>query len=371
MKKLAWYLPALVLPTMLAGWMAFAPAQAPVAGPPVVKQQDKQSPRYFKGRKPLPRDVSAWLHKVKFESHRHLHKALQAIAPPASWDSRTLGIIGPIKDQANCGSCWDFSGTFVCEVAFYKAGLFKPDGTQSLSEQYTLDCGRNGGCEGDDNVTVLQWCKDTGIPQTSSYGAYTARSGRCNNSGTLYKVDDWGYASSNGGQGVTADKDIQVAIMTYGAVGCAVAADNAFANWSGDQTTPFAGSGSQDIDHDVALVGWVTDAKGVIWIMRNSWGPSWGNQGYMYIRSGANLIGTESVWAVKAGPGPVPPAPIPSAAIMSLDFSARGYGPNQDMTFNTGAFTIPAVKINLVPVGNVPAGQPGLIAAPPAGCCGK
>jgi hypothetical protein len=344
--------------------LSVSPAQPPVAGPPAVQPVQVAGKTYYKGRVALKPDAADWLRKIKHQKFYQRLKALQAVAPPASWDSRTLGIISPVWDQAACGSCWAFSGTFTAQVALNKAGVLKSDGTQDLSTQYTLDCYSNGGCNGDDNVTVLQHAKDTGLPLTSAYGAYHARAGKCNTAGatTLYKIDDWGYADSNGGNGVTADGDIQRAIMTYGAVGCAVAADNAFSNWTGDQTTPFAGSGSRSIDHDVAIVGWVTDAKGVIWCMRNSWGDSWGQNGYMWIRSGANLIGTEAVFATKASVNPpVPPTPPipPVTAIMSLDFSRGGYGPNQNVTFNTGPYTIPSVKVNLVPVAaKEPEGKP-------------
>ncbi len=268
-------------------------------------------PAGFKGHVRAPNKD----HLISLSHARHSYRlmALHQFQTPAAFDSRALGIIGPVKDQSNCGSCWDFSGTCVVEVANYKAGVLKPDGSQALSEEYTLSCGKNGGCNGDDNTNVLDWAKATGLPLSSDYGPYVASRGSCKwKSGMkLVKVDDWGFANSSGdtGQSVTPTQDIKNAIIAYGCVGCAVAAGgDSF--WNEGQGI---GTGSShSIDHDVALVGW-DDSKGTkgAWIMRNSWGTSWGSmQGYAWIAYGAYDIGTEAVWAIVHNVNP-PPSPTP------------------------------------------------------------
>lgn len=239
-------------------------------------------------------------HLIALSHARHGErlKGLRAVPLPAQWDSRAHGLIGPIKDQAQCGSCWDFSGTSLVEVAYNKAGIGGGANAFILSEEYTLSCCRNGGCNGDDNTTVLDWAKSHGLPLTSDYGPYKASPGKClyKHKMPLFKIDDWGFADGNGGQGVTPTQDIKLAIMNYGIVGCAVAADDAFQAYTGGvfQSTQ---SDPNEIDHDVALVGWNdTDHA---WILRNTWTTAWGEQGYMRIAYGANLVGTEAVWAVK------------------------------------------------------------------------
>lgn len=253
-------------------------------------------PRGFTGH--VRRPDKDHLQDVSHKRHKQSLQNLLAIPAPAAWDSRTFGWIPPIKNQGQCGSCWDFSGTGVIEVAYWKAGI-----PVILSEQYTLSCGRNGGCNGDDNTTVLEWAKSTGIPTTADYGGYqqSARSCLYKPSMKLYKIDDWGFASSSGdtGQNVTPTADIKAAIMNFGCVGCAVAAGgDSFWN-SGTGT----GTGrSHSIDHDVMIVGWDDDhdngdgSKGA-WIMRNSWDTSWGENGYAWVKYGAYDLGTESVWA--------------------------------------------------------------------------
>jgi C1A family cysteine protease len=252
-------------------------------------------PIYAKGH--IRRPDKDHLIELSKSAHQNHLRQLKTVPPPSKWDSRDRGWVGPIKDQGNCGSCWNFSGTGIVDIAYNKVGIGGGPGTFILSEEYSLSCYRTGKCEGDDNTTVLDWAKAHGLPLESAYGPYKAEPTKCAYTSrmTLYPVDDWGFASSEGGRGVTPTTDIKAAIMAYGAVGCAIAADNAFMNHPAG--TVFQGSGATSIDHDVILVGW-DDLTGS-WILRNSWGPAWCEDGYIRIEYGANLVGTESVWTVK------------------------------------------------------------------------
>jgi len=242
----------------------------------------------------------------------HLFRA--ALDPPAAWDSWTLGWVGPIKDQKQCGSCWNFSGTRTVEGTLIKAGVLTT--SQPLSEQYTMDCYSNGGCNGDDNVTVLTQAKKVGLPMTADYGTYTASSGKCKYDPKmkLWIIDDWGFCDGNGGNGVAPPIDIKTNIMASGIVGCAV--DAGFS----DPGTGIISGGGNNIDHDVTLTGWqdtatkVTVAVGLKntylkptvtasagwWWMDNSWGTGWGDGGRARIKWGAYSIGTEAVFCKKA-----------------------------------------------------------------------
>lgn len=246
-------------------------------------------------------------HLIRLKHARHAKRlcALRAVPMPAVFDSRAMGVVGPIKNQGSCGSCWDFSGTGIVEIAYNRAGLGGGAGTFVLSEEYTLSCYQNGQCNGDDNTTVLDWAKAHGLPLAADYGAYQAAPGSClwQPSMKLYQIDDWGFADTSAPPddpgaafSVPSVDDIKSAIFQYGAVGCAVAADDAFEAYTGgvfQRTT----SDPDQIDHDVILVGW-NDADGA-WILRNTWDITWGEGGYMRIAYGANLVGTEAVWAVK------------------------------------------------------------------------
>lgn len=304
------------------------------------EQQTKEPPLALaQAAKPLPPIKHARGHKSpknlgflkKLSELRHgatIRRLPRATA--ATYDCRTLGIVGPVKDQGQCGSCWDFSGTCVVECCLYKNGVLKSDGSQALSEQFTLDCGSNGGCNGDDNTTVLAWAKAKGLPQTAAYGPYQAQAGTCNytSSMALYEVTDWGFVDGTG-NGVTSTQLIKNAMVAYGPIGCGVAAGNDWDNYTNGTIT----GTSNDIDHDVVMIGWDDthdngDGTKGAWIVRNSWNSSWGcpcantlnpspvEGGYAWIKYGGDSIGTESVFATyTVTPGPTPPTPVPPTPV--------------------------------------------------------
>ena len=273
-------------------------------------------------------DKDALIARKHVEHGERLKKLLTPTAPSFDW--RALGKVPPVRDQGQCGSCWDFSGCGTATMAIIQAGLEPADGSFDLSEQYVLDCGQNGGCNGDDNTTVLQMCETSGLA-TDAYGSYQAQANSCQPySGTLYKILNWGFADSNGGSGITSTADIQEALVTYGPVGCAVAAGDDWDNYTSGES---GGSGSTSINHDVMIVGWQPSTLKpgkVAWIVRNSWGTSWGMSGYMLLTEGADCIGTETVWA-DAGSTPPPPPP------------GHGPGPSVLGTIQLSADTPPGV----------------------------
>jgi C1A family cysteine protease len=290
----------------IAGWPQ-ADEEVAVSHAVEVVAQEKAQPKVKHGR---GRVQSKNLQALKTASHAKFGHRLKSLpkATAAQYDIRTLGICPKVIDQGQCGSCWDFSGVETCTGAFLKAGFGSVFSNDTLSPQYVLDCGQNGGCNGDDNVTVLTQCMATGLPTTAAYGPYKGGPNRCQSTTgmTLYKIASWGFCTTSNQNGVATTQDIKNAMVAYGAIGCAVAADDAFENYTAGSV--FAKTTSTEIDHDVLLVGWDDTKTPPCWIMQNSWGTDWGMSGYMYIAYGVNLIGTEAVWAT-ATPAPLPPSP--------------------------------------------------------------
>jgi hypothetical protein len=250
--------------------------------------------------------LSADRHGRRYDAPRDL---------PAAYDGRALNLVPPVKDQGQCGDCWDFSGVAACEIATVAAGK----GTAAavnFSEQSVLDCGSNGGCNGDWPETALEQAKNSGLADAAQYPYDGGPTGRCRTVAHVNRIDDYGYIGAQ--DGVPAVPAIKSAILAHGSVSCAVAADDAFQNYSGGV---FAGTGSDEINHAIVLVGWQDDATvpgGGYWILRNSWGTAWGERGYMRIAYGANQVGYGAMWASVDGttpptpPGPTPPPPTPA-----------------------------------------------------------
>jgi hypothetical protein len=187
-----------------------------------------------------------------------------------------------------------------------KAGI-----TRDLAEQFPLSCAKtllkedwscNGGLFAYD-IFKSPW----GAVNESDF-PYSASDEACK-SGLSYheKIIDW--ASIDPYNSMPSVEQIKSAMYQYGPIGVAVAVDNAFSSYRGGvHKTCNSTSG---LNHAVVLVGW-NDADGGYWIMRNSWGQSWGEGGYMRIAYGCDQIGS---WAnyvvVESTPGPNPPPPDP------------------------------------------------------------
>ncbi|MCX8062478.1 MAG: protease inhibitor I42 family protein, partial [Anaerolineales bacterium] len=230
---------------------------------------------------------------------------------PAAFNWCALGKCTPVRDQRNCGSCWAFATTGVLESKL----LIAEKGSQDLSEQYLLSCNTNGwDCQGgwfahDYHIWKTPPSETEAGAVLESAFPYQATMVPCNGPyAHPYRALSWSYV--NRYVEIPSVAEIKQAIYTYGPVAAAVCAGPAFSSYrSGIFSTDEKSScGSNMVDHGVVLVGW-DDAQGV-WILRNSWGPYWGEGGYMRIKYGISNVGFGANYLVyNTSPSPTTPAP--------------------------------------------------------------
>lgn len=305
-----------------------AQCDAPEPHVPLVRAEDpkadeKVEPKYPRGRVAPTEEQLKTAHDAAKKRHDHRVKRLPEAAP-ASFDCRTMGWVGPVQNQADCGSCWDVATCGVITNSYIKAGYGKNDGTFVLSPQFILDCTQNGGCNGDWGTTVLNIAKSKGIPLSSDYGPYTARPGSCKlKSGTkMYTIADFGFCTPGQEEGISSTQDIKNCIAQYGPVATALAANSDWDNYRSG-VIPYRKLSPNSVNHEVSIIGWDdskvapnTTAKGAFLVL-NQWGESWGEKGCIWIPYGSHQIGTECAWVTVTAlpppppPGPTPPDPIP------------------------------------------------------------
>jgi len=206
------------------------------------------------------------------------------IAVPDSVDWRTQGYVTPIKDQGQCGSCWAFSAVASLEGQHFKAA----GKLVSLSEQNLVDCsGKQGnmGCDGglmDQAFTYIQVNK--GIDTEASY-PYEAVDGRCRFKAANVGATDNGFTDITSG----SESDLVNAIATVGPISVAIdASQDSFQFYSkGIYYEKYCSS--TELDHGVTAVGYGTQGTGKdYYIVKNSWGTSWGDQGYILMSRNKN-----------------------------------------------------------------------------------
>ncbi len=221
---------------------------------------------------------------------------------PSAFDWRDYGGVTSVKNQGSCGSCWAF-GT----VGPLEANIKIKDGIEEdLAEQYLLSCNTDGwDCGGGWWAhDYHEWKKP---PSESEAGAvleedfeYVAWDAPCGGPYSHpYQIDSWTFVGSE--YGVPSTEAIKQAIYDHGPISAAVCVNSAFQSYSGDV---FTGPTCTDINHAITLVGW--DDNDGAWILKNSWGPWWGENGYMRIGYGVSRVGYSANYVTYSSSGPTP-----------------------------------------------------------------
>ncbi len=216
---------------------------------------------------------------------------------PEAFDWRDYNACTPVRNQGGCGSCWAFGAIGAVESA-----ILRNEGvSEDLAEQWLISCTAAGDCDGGWHSLAFGYLMRDGSPdQCSDHGAvletefpYEANHAACDCPYSRpYWIESWAYVASQGDMPST--NQLKQAILDHGPVTVGVYVNGPFSAYGGGV---FNACEAHETNHMVVLVGW-DDTQGTegVWILRNSWGPWWGEDGYMLIEYGCSRVGSAAAY---------------------------------------------------------------------------
>ena len=229
----------------------------------------------------------SWI--ASFFKKKPTNNSLYVVTPERKTEKKdwrsVSGVVGAVKNQGSCGSCWAFAAVAVAEQSFVINNQQSP---ALLSEQELVDCSTergSQGCKGGYENGALDYIKNKGVNFSSDY-PYLGRSQACKSIANSGKNKIKGYTSAASGP----DGAINVLKTTTATVAFFVQSD--FQLYKSGIYNP--SSCSNTPNHVVNLVGYDLTGDTPIFIYRNQWGTSWGDQGYakVAITLGAGVCGS-------------------------------------------------------------------------------
>lgn len=214
--------------------------------------------------------------------NEHTNTSSVLKSAPESLDYRSS--MSTVKDQGNCGSCWSFCTTAVME------GLVKLNKGNSIrfSEQQLIDCDNtDNGCDGGHPQNAFQWIKtNKGIGYEDNY-PYTEVKGTCKKINNEYTLINHKRVTDGN------EDNLKALLNEYGPIAIGMDASTiSFQLYKKGSIFSDSNCKKLVLNHCVTLVGYGSNADGDYWIVRNSWGTSWGDNGYFLLaRNKNNMCG--------------------------------------------------------------------------------
>uniref|UniRef100_A0A023FWK4 Putative cathepsin l-like cysteine proteinase b n=1 Tax=Amblyomma parvum TaxID=251391 RepID=A0A023FWK4_AMBPA len=227
-----------------------------------------------------PREGSLYIEPEGIED-KHLPKTV---------DWRKKGAVTPVKNQGQCGSCWAFSTTGSLEGQHFR----KSGKMVSLSEQNLVDCSTsfgNNGCEGGLMDNAFKYIKaNKGIDTEQSY-PYNGTDGTCHFNRSDVGATDTGFVDIPEGD----EHLLKKAVATVGPISVAIDASHQSFQFYSEGVYDEPECSSENLDHGVLVIGYGTKDGQDYWLVKNSWGTTWGDEGYIYMtRNKENQCGIAS-----------------------------------------------------------------------------
>ena len=247
---------------------------------------------------------------------------------PATKDWRDDGAVTPVKDQGSCGSCWAFSAVGNIEGQWKLAG----NPLVRLSEQQLVSCDTvDAGCNGGLMLDAYDWLINNAngnvyTEESYPYVSGTGEEPQCNMSSGLVIG-----ASIEGHLSLESDEDVMAAwLAEHGPLAIGVDAF-AFMSYQGGIITECEG---EQLNHGVLLVGYNTSGSVPYWVIKNSWGTDWGEDGFVRVRKGTNecLITEYAVSAQVSGKthAPVTTTTIAPGTMVVEQMTCTDYSCSED-----------------------------------------
>ena len=208
--------------------------------------------------------------------------AVSNVQIPTSVDWRDQNAVNPVRDQGQCGSCWAFSTTGSVESAWFLSNGTVPE----LSEQQLVDCSTsegNQGCNGGLMDYAFEYIiKNKGLTTEAAYPYTATGPNTCESAGkpiaaTISKYVDVPVNSETALMTAIAQQPVSVAVE---------ADQSVFQFYSGGVMDSTCGT---QLDHGVLAVGYGTEGGKDYYKVKNSWGASWGDKGYILLGRGAKF----------------------------------------------------------------------------------
>uniref|UniRef100_A0A914QGD2 Peptidase C1A papain C-terminal domain-containing protein n=1 Tax=Panagrolaimus davidi TaxID=227884 RepID=A0A914QGD2_9BILA len=233
----------------------------------------EEEQKHYLGGLPIPSNSSL------FRQKRSVFDGRNDTLIPANEDFRSNGYVSPVKNQGSCGSCYAFAAAAAIESQYL---IRQNKLLLDLSEQTIVNCeSKSYQCKGGFLSRALDYAKDVGIP-LETCSPYTAQNGSCNSNCNSQRFKISGYYWFDHNEAAYAQQ-----LHNFGPFTMWLTCPQAFMSYSsGILDLPAAECSKQNIGgHFLLVVGYTPD----YWIAKNSWGPNWGENGYVRFKRGQNF----------------------------------------------------------------------------------